>query len=230
MCRDEGPLHLRAVKNHRRGNLCQVIHFLDRTNPRRTNKPFFVCTTRRARMSPPCCRTNTWPWWARRAARIGAFNEAGMKQLDDNIGYVLKKLEDMGQLDNTIVVFTTDMVPSAITWPDGGVTPFRGQKGSAWEGGYRVPQVVRWPGHIQPGTLKTESSAALDWLPTLVASPAGPRQTTDSRSRSRPANIPASSRRRSTASTSANTSKGSRTSRRVHSTQLPIGKPRNAGI
>jgi arylsulfatase len=88
--------------------------------------------------------------------------------MDDNIGYVLKKLEDMGQLDNTIVVFTTDNGAEAITFPDGGVTPFKGQKGEAWEGGYRAPLVVRWPGHIKPGTVKNQLFAALDWLPTLV--------------------------------------------------------------
>ena len=88
---------------------------------------------------------------------------------------MLKKLEDMGQLDNTIVVFTTDNGAETITFPDGGVTPFKGQKGEAWEGGYRAPLVVRWPGHIKPGTVKDQLFAALDWLPTLVDIAGGPK-------------------------------------------------------
>jgi arylsulfatase len=95
--------------------------------------------------------------------------------MDDNIGVVLKKLEDMGQLDNTIVVFTTDNGAETMTFPDGGVTPFRGQKGEAWEGGYRSPCVVRWPGHIKPGTVKDQMFAALDWVPTLVDIAGGPK-------------------------------------------------------
>ncbi len=95
--------------------------------------------------------------------------------MDDNIGVVLAKLEQMGQLDNTIIVFTTDNGAETVTYPDGGITPFKGQKGSAWEGGYRVPCVARWPGHIKPGTLKSELFASLDWLPTFVEIAGGPK-------------------------------------------------------
>jgi hypothetical protein len=81
----------------------------------------------------------------------------------------------MGQLDNTIVVFTTDNGAEAISFPHGGITPFKGQKGEAWEGGYRAPLVVRWPGHIKPGAVKNQLFAALDWVPTLVDIAGGPK-------------------------------------------------------
>jgi arylsulfatase len=102
-------------------------------------------------------------------------NEAGMKQLDDNIGEVIKKLEAMGELDNTILVFTTDNGAETITFPDGGTTPFKGGKLTTWEGGMKAPLLVRWPAHIKPGTVKTELFAALDWVPTLVNIAGGPK-------------------------------------------------------
>ena len=87
----------------------------------------------------------------------------------------MKKLEDMGQLDNTIIVFTTDNGAEVITYPDGGTTPFRGGKLTTWEGGMRAPLVVRWPGHIKPGAVKADIFASLDWLPTLVDIAGGPK-------------------------------------------------------
>lgn len=95
--------------------------------------------------------------------------EAGMAQLDDSVGQLLQHLEDIGEADNTIVIFTTDNGAEVFTWPDGGMTPFRATKGTVFEGGFRVPCIVRWPGHIKAGAIENGIFSGLDWFPTLVA-------------------------------------------------------------
>jgi arylsulfatase A-like enzyme len=100
--------------------------------------------------------------------------EAGMAQLDDVVGGVLSELKSLGVADDTIVVFTTDNGAEVFTWPDGGMTPFAGAKGTVLEGGMRVPMMVRWPGKVPANKVENALMSGLDWFPTLVAAAGNP--------------------------------------------------------
>ena len=101
-------------------------------------------------------------------------HEAGMAQLDDDVGLVMQKLKDLGVDDNTIVVFTTDNGTEVFTWPDGGQTPFAQSKGTVLEGGFRVPAILRWPGKVPAGKVENGIISGLDWFPTFVAAAGNP--------------------------------------------------------
>jgi arylsulfatase len=106
-----------------------------------------------------------------------SIEEAGMAQLDDDIGIVMQHLKEAGLDDNTIVVFTSDNGTEAFTWPDGGTTPFAQSKGTIMEGGFRVPCIVRWPGHVAPDSKQNGIMSGLDWLPTFATMAGNPNIT-----------------------------------------------------
>src|SRR5262245_58072936 len=92
-----------------------------------------------------------------------------MVEHDGHVGELLALLDKLGTADNTIVVYTTDNGAECFTWPDGGCTPFRGEKATNWEGGFRVPCLIRWPGVIKPGTIVNDICAHEDFIPTFAA-------------------------------------------------------------
>jgi arylsulfatase len=151
----------------------KTIGFIDKAVA--ANKPFF------AWMNPTRAHVITHlspKYAAMRTAENGWYtNEAAMAQMDDNIGAVMDHLKSKGLDQNTIVVFTTDNGTENFTWPDGGNTPFAGGKGTAMEGGFRVPAIIRWPGKVAPGTVQNGLISGLDWFPTLVAAAGNPNVT-----------------------------------------------------
>lgn len=146
------------------------IDFMDRA--KKDGKPFFIWhnTTRMHVFTflPPKYQAMM------NAQSNYNIEEAGMAQLDDCVGSLLTHLTEMGEADNTIVIFTTDNGAEVFTWPDGGMTPFRATKGTSFEGGFRVPCIIRWPGHIKAGAVENGIISGLDWFPTLVAAAGNP--------------------------------------------------------
>ena len=131
----------------------------------KAGKPFF-CWFNATRMH---LRTHVRPEHRGRYTHGDSEYIDGMIEHDETIGKILKAVDDLGIADNTIVVYSTDNGPHMNTWPDGAMTPFRSEKNTCWEGAFRVPCLVRWPGHIKPGTVTTELMSHNDWIPTLCA-------------------------------------------------------------
>ena len=140
--------------------------FMDRSV--KAGKPFFLWHN--------ATRMHVWthlsPKWQDKSG-YGLYAD-GMMEMDWEVGEILKKIDDLGIADNTIVLFTSDNGAEIFSWPDGGNHPFRGEKGTTFEGGFRVPMVVKWPGTIKPGTIVNNIMAHEDWMPTLLAAAGDP--------------------------------------------------------
>ena len=142
------------------------LDFIDRAN--RDKKPFFVW------FNPT--RMHIWTRLkpeSQGKTGLGIYPD-GMVEHDGQVGQLLKKLDDLGIANNTIVIYTTDNGAETFSWPDGGTTPFRGEKNTNWEGGYRVPAMMRWPGLVPPRTEINDIFSAEDWATTLVAAAGEP--------------------------------------------------------
>jgi arylsulfatase A-like enzyme len=142
------------------------VDFMDRSV--KANKPFFLWHN--------STRAHVWthlaPKWQNKSG-YGLYADA-MMELDAEVGSILKKIDDLGIADNTIVVFTSDNGAEIFSWPDGGNSPFRGEKGTTYEGGFRVPMVIKWPGTIKPGRIVNDIFAGEDFLPTFMAAVGDP--------------------------------------------------------
>ncbi len=146
--------------------LSASVDFIQRSH--KEGKPFFVWFN--------TSRMHIWTHLkpaSQNRTGLGVYPD-GMVEHDGQIGQMLKLLDDLGITENTIVIWTTDNGAEVMSWPDGGTTPFRGEKNTNWEGGYRVPLVARWPGVIKPGTEVNEIVSHEDWLPTLMAAVGNP--------------------------------------------------------
>jgi arylsulfatase A-like enzyme len=168
---DTGPLTRKRMETIDDEVTAKALDFM--TRAKQANKPFFI-------------------WWNSTRMHIFTHLKAssegktglgvyadGMVEHDGHVGQVLAKLKDLGLDQNTIVMYSSDNGAETFTWPDGGTTMFRGEKNTNWEGGYRVPTLIRWPGVIKPGTVINDVGAHEDMLPTLVTAAGDKTATAD---------------------------------------------------
>jgi arylsulfatase A-like enzyme len=159
--KDSGPLTRKRMETIEEEFAARSLAFIEKSA--KANQPFFLWHSSTRLHS----KTHLGPKWENKTGYGLAAD--GMAELDSLVGEILKKLDDLKIADNTIIVFTSDNGPQIMSWPDGGNTPFKGEKGTTWEGGFRVPAVVRWPSVIKPGTIYNEIMSHEDWLPTFLA-------------------------------------------------------------
>lgn len=163
---DTGPLTIERMKTVDEEITAGALDFMDRAV--KSEKPFFLWWN--------STRMHIWTHLKKEsegATGLGVYQD-GLREHDGHVGQVLKKLDDLGIADNTIVMYSTDNGAECFSWPDGGTTPFRNEKNSNWEGGYRVPCMIRWPGVIKPGTVYNDVFSHEDMLPTLLAAAGEP--------------------------------------------------------
>jgi arylsulfatase A-like enzyme len=169
VCKDTGPLTKARMVTIDDDIANRAADFIKRqTNAK---KPFFVWVN----FTHMHFRTHTKPESIGQSGRWQSPYHDTMIDHDKNVGTVLKAIDDAGIADNTFVMYSTDNGPHMNSWPDAAMTPFRNEKNSNWEGAYRVPAMVRWPGKIKPGTVSNEIVAHHDWLPTLLAMAGDPQ-------------------------------------------------------
>ena len=158
---DTGPLNMKRMETIDEEVTVKALSFIDKAH--KAKKPFFVWYN----------TTRMHVWTRLKDESKGVTGQGiyadGMAEHDGMVGQLLKKLDDLGIADNTIVMYSTDNGAELMTWPDGGMIPFRGEKNTTWEGGFRVPMMVKWPGKIKPGQISNEIISMEDWMPTIMA-------------------------------------------------------------
>jgi arylsulfatase A-like enzyme len=161
--KDTGPLNKKRMETIDDDVANRAVEFISRQA--KSGKPFFTWVN----FTHMHARTHTKPESLGQAGEAQSFYHDAMMDHDKNVGQVLDAIDQLKLVDNTIVIYSTDNGPHRNTWPDAGMTKFRSEKNTGWEGAFRVPQVVRWPGKIKPGSICNEIMSQLDWAPTLLA-------------------------------------------------------------
>jgi len=163
---DTGPLTKKRMETVDEEVLAKSLDFLDRA--KKADKPFFLWFN----------TTRMHVWTHLKPESVGVTGQGvyadGMAEHDGHVGQLLAKLDELGITENTIIMYSTDNGAELLSWPDGGMIPFRGEKNTTWEGGFRVPMMVKWPGKIKPGQVSNEIISMEDWLPTLLAAAGDP--------------------------------------------------------